>query len=248
MLPASVDGSYGFLPGIEPYSSGVVAAPGFAIVHATLRAPVPWREGFTRIEAHLREHGRPRTALSAIALRIPAPLSFDGFAAFNRGYRALLAEWGLLVGGQNPIARTNVAPVVGAPAEPSLHAFAYTRPAQTSVPTFVVAGSGELRDRSMDAAGIVRGGETSPAALREKAAYVMDVMRTRLHGLGADWPHVTAIDVYTAYPIHGFLAEIVLAPAGPAAVHGVRWYLSRPPIAGLDYEMDMRGVGSELTL
>mgnify|MGYP004357002167 FL=1 len=24
-------------------------------------------------------------------------------------------------------------------------------------------------------------------------------------------------------------------------VHGVRWYLSRPPIIGLDFEMDLRG-------
>jgi hypothetical protein len=247
-LLASVDGSYRFLPGIDPYSSGVVAAPGFEVVHATLRAPVPWRDGFTRIEAHLREHGRPRTALCAIALRIPAPLSFDGFASFNRGYRELLAEWGLLAGGQNPIARTNVAPVVGAPPAASLHAFAYTRPAAPPGPTFVVAGSGELRDRSMDAAGIVRGGDTSPAAMREKAEYVVGVMRDRLRGLGADWPHVTAVDVYTAYPIHGFLAGTVLAALGPAAVHGVRWYLSRPPIAGLDYEMDMRGVGTDLVL
>jgi hypothetical protein len=34
--------------------------------------------------------------------------------------QALLAEWKLLVDGENPIARTNVAPIVGAPAEPSL--------------------------------------------------------------------------------------------------------------------------------
>jgi hypothetical protein len=248
MLQASVDGSYRFLPGIEPYSSGVVAAPGFEIVHATLRAPVPWRQGFARIDAHLRGEGRPRTALGAIALRIRAPLTFDGFAAFNRGYRDVLTEWGLLVGGQNPIARTNVAPVVGAPEEAALYAFAYTRPAAGAHPTFVVAGSGELRDRSMDAAGIVRGGETSPAAMREKAAYVVGVMRDRLHGLGADWARVTAVDVYTAHPIHDFLAATILETAGPAAIHGVRWYLSRPPIAGLEFEMDLRGVDRELLL
>src|SRR6266852_8929075 len=40
--------------------------------------------------------------------------------------RALLTEWKLLVDGENPIARTNVAPLVGAPSEPSLYAFAYT--------------------------------------------------------------------------------------------------------------------------
>jgi hypothetical protein len=40
----------------------------------------------------------------------------------------------------------------------------------------------------------------------------------------------------------------VLGPAGAAAIHGVRWYPSRPPIQGLDYEMDMRGVARELVL
>ena len=40
----------------------------------------------------------------------------------------------------------------------------------------------------------------------------------------------------------------VLKPAGAAAIHGVHWYPSRPPIQGLDYEMDMRGVARELVL
>src|SRR5439155_301202 len=83
---------------------------------ATLAAPVPWRAGFSLIERHLEGLGRTRAALCAVQLRLPAPLSFEGFVDFNRGYRALLDDWGLLVDGRNPIARTNVAPVVGAPA------------------------------------------------------------------------------------------------------------------------------------
>ena len=87
-LPALLPGpdpSYRFLPGGEPYSSGVVATPGWEMVHATLQAPVPWRQGFAEIERHLRDLGRPRTALGAIELRIPSPLTFGGFAEFNRG-------------------------------------------------------------------------------------------------------------------------------------------------------------------
>ena len=57
----------------------------------------------------------------------------------------------------------------------------------------------------------------------------------------------TTIDVYTAQPIFGFLEDI-LKPAGPAAVHGLRWFPSRPPIEGLEFEVDLRGVARELVL
>ena len=239
-------GHYRFLPGIAPYSSGVVAMPGHQVVHATLRAPVPWRDGFALIDRHLRGEDRPRAALCAIALRSPKPFTFDGFAEFNAGYRAVLDSWDLLVEGANPIARTNVAPLVGAPAEPSLYGFAYTLPGATPRPTFVVAGSGEVVELAAER--IVRRGETSPDAIREKAAFVMNVMQTRLRGLAADWPDVTTIDVYTPHPIEPFVRDVLLGTAGAAAIHGVRWYPSHPPIVGLEYEMDMRGVAREIVL
>jgi hypothetical protein len=252
MLIPCHDGQYRFLPGIEAYSSGVVAAPGHEIVHATLQGLVPYRDGFALVERHLRDRQRPRAALCAIELRIPHPLSFGGFADFNRGYRAILEDWGLLVEGRNPIARTNVAPVVGAPATPSLHAFSYTLAAPAADrPTFVVAGAGELRAGAMGPEGVVRRGETTIEALREKAAHVMDVMAERLHGLGGAWDQVTAVDVYTPHPLDPVLtgwAGGILGRLGPAAVHGIHWYLSHPPIAGLEFEMDLRGVRHEVNL
>jgi hypothetical protein len=248
MLRDCPSGGYRFLPGISAFSSGAIAMPGHEIVHATLAALVPWREGFARIEQHLVRLGRPRTALCGIELRSPAPFTFDGFAAFNDGYRSLLADWNLLVDSDNPIARTNVAPLATAPAEPSLYAFTYTVPGQTAAPTFVVAGAGEMGDRARGAEGIVRHGDTSPDGMREKARFVIGIMGDRLRGLGADWSGVTAIDVYTAASIHGFLVEDILRPAGPAAIHGVHWFPSRPPIQGLEFEMDLRGVARELVL
>jgi len=248
MLRDSPTGGYRFVPGITAFSSGTVAMPGHEIVHVTLGAPLPWRDGFARIERHLREQGRPRTALCGIELRSPAQFSFEGFASFNDGYRGLLAEWGILVGEDNPIPRTNVAPAAGAPAEPSLYAFAYTAPGATPAPTFIVAGAGEMRDRARGADGIVRRGDTSADGMREKARFVMGVMQDRLRALGADWGRVTAIDVYTVEPIHGFLLDEILRPAGPAAIHGIRWFPSRPPIQGLEFEMDLRGVARELVL
>jgi hypothetical protein len=248
MLRDCPNGGYRFLPGIPAFSSGVVASTGWEIVRATLASPLPWREGFGRIERHLREQNRPRGALCGIELRSPAPFTFEGFARFNDGYRALLGEWGLLVNGDNPIPRTNVAPVTAAPAEPSLYAFDYTIAGTTATPTFVVAGAGEMGDRTRGADGIIRRGETSPDAMREKARFVMGIMQHRMQALGAEWHRVTTIDVYTAQPIHGFLVEEILRPAGAAAIHGVRWFPSRPPIQGLEFEVDMRGVLRELVL
>ena len=117
----------------------------------------------------------------------------------------------------------------------------------TPTPTFVVAGAGELGDRARGPEGIVRHGETSPEAMREKARHVMGTMQTRLQALGGEWSRVTAIEVYTAQPIHGLLDDI-LRPAGASAIHGLRWFPSRPPIQGLEFEMDLRGVGRELVL
>lgn len=247
MLRDGPDPSYRFLPGIRAFSSGVAATAGWEIVHATLARPVPWREGFARIDRHLREAGRPRTALCGIELRSPTPFTFEGFAEFNEGYRVQLAEWKILVGDDNPIPRTNVAPTIAPPREPSLYAFDYTVQGTTPAATFIVAGAGEMRDRAQGREGIVRVGETSADAMREKARFVMAIMQERLTALGGEWGRVTAIDVYTAEPIHGLLGDI-LGPAGATAIHGVRWFPSRPPIQGLEFEVDMRGVGRELVL
>lgn len=248
MRPDHPSGAYSYLPGISAFSCGTVARAGHEIVHVTLAQPVPWRAGFQRIDGHLREQGRARTALCGIELRSPAAFTFAGFDQFNAGYRGLLADWGILVGDDNPIPRTNVAPVVGAPVEPSLYAFAYTVPGRTPAPTFIVAGAGELRDRAQGPEGIVRHGETTAEAMREKARFVLQTMQERLTALGGDWPRVTAIDVYTAQPIHALVLEEILRVAGPAAIHGVRWFPSRPPIQGLEFEMDLRGVARELVL
>jgi hypothetical protein len=243
-------GGYRFLTGIAPYSSGVVAAPGYQIVHATLQAPLPYRQGFELIERRLAALGRPRAALCAVELRAPCPWSFAGFAAFNVEYQRLLDEWGVLLDGHNPIARTNVAPALAAPSEPALYAFSYSLPSsEPDQPiSFVVAGAGELPEGVLSAEAIVRAGETSAEAIAAKAAFVMELMRGRVAGLGVRLADVTAIDLYTLHSPAPFLENVILAPLGPAAIHGAHWYSSRPPIEGLEFEMDMRGVSSELRI
>jgi hypothetical protein len=240
-------GNYRFLTGIAPYSAGVTAHAGYEIVRVTLQRPAPYRAGFQLIDRHLAERGRPVQALCAIELRLPAPLSFQGFIDFNVAYRALLAERAIFVGEYNPVARTNVAPAVAAPVEPSLYAFSYTAPAPAAPPTFVVAGAGDLRDQAILAPeAVVRPGDETLDGLREKVACVMAVMEERLTGLGLSWAHATTVNLYTTRNIHPLLAEAILARIGEAAAHGVHWYYSHPPIADLIFEMDLRGVRHEV--
>ncbi len=240
------EGGYRFLPGIAPYSCGVVSGVGREIVHATLRCQVDWRTGFEVIANHLDADGCPRSALCAVELRSPRPFTFEGFAEFNASYAAVLESWGLFVEGVNPVARTNIAPELTPPREVSLFAFSYARPCESDEPTFVVAGAGELPEGVLAASAIIAAGDTTLGAITRKMAFVMDLMENRLLGLGGDWERVTAIDVYTVYPFDHALPDVILRRVGNASAHGVRWYYSRPPIVGIEFEMDVRGVRSEI--
>lgn len=238
------EGNYRFLTGIAPYSAGVVSIPDYEIVHASLLQPVPYRDGFELIEQHLRQHDRNRSALCAIELRSPTPFSFTGFSEFNRSYQALLSEWGLMIGDMNPIARTNIAPQINPPSEPSLYGFAYTVPSPgVQTVSFIVAGAGDLCDQAdLREENIVRPGETSVDAMNEKATIVMDVMQERLFGLGRKWPDVTTVDVYTVQPVRPMLESGIFSKAEATSKHGIRWHYSHPPIEGLAFEMDLRAV------
>ena len=244
-------GNYRFLTGIAPYSAGVAAAPGYEIVRVTLQEPMPYAAGFQRIDQLLAAQNRPAQALCAVELRLPKPLTFQGFIDFNVGYGSLLAGRNILLGEPSPGARSNIAPGIAPPAEPSLYAFSYTVPAGNAqaAPTFVVAGAGDLRDQAVLAPeAVVRPGEHSLDALREKADCVMLVMQERLAGLGMNWAAATAVDLYTTENIHPLLSEAILQPIGKAAAHGVHWYYSHPPIADLVFEMDLRGIQREFRL
>jgi hypothetical protein len=238
-------GEYRFLPGIAPYSCGVIAANGQEIVHVTLARPLLWHEGIVRARKFIETRGRERQALCAFELRCPDPHSMGGFIQFNTHYCALLEEWDMMVGDCNPVARTNVSPVSGAPVETMLHAFSYTEPSETRRPTFVVAGAGELREGTLEADRIIRPGETSEDAILEKARYVVEVMRERLNGLGADDDLLTTIDVYTAHPLRRTLAEVITPGLPSTARLGVHWFHTRPPVVDIEFEMDMRGVRRE---
>jgi len=247
-LIANSQGNYRFLPGISPYSSGVIANDGFEIVHATLERPVPWHAGLLGVRQYLADQDRGQHALCGVELRCPRPHTLQGFIEFNTQYRSLLTEWEMMVDGVNPVARTNVAPVVNPPSETVLFGFSYTRPSAATRPTFVVAGGGELLDGGLDRRLIVRSGETSEDAMLEKTRRVVEIMSGRLDGLGATNDLLSTIDVYSSHPVQQGLAEVILPGLPAAAQLGVRWFYSRPPIEDIEFEMDMRGVVHDIVV
>lgn len=234
------DGGYAFLEGVFPYSQGVVALPGFSIERASFAQPVPMAEGFRKISRFLALQNRPKTALCAAELRSPKPFSFEGFAAFNRQYVDVLEQWRLYREGRNPVARSNVAPDANPPAEPCFHAFCYTVPADRRH-SFVVAGSGEWLEGSRFPEDIVARGDFSPAGMRRKSGWVLDMMESRMKALGVGWKDATVSQLYSVHDIHELVPRIQKR-IQPCTI--TRHYC-RPPIEELEFEMDLRGVSAE---
>ena len=242
-------GGYRFMPYQFQYSGGVVAEPGFRIERARFARLLPLAQGFDAVEAHLARLGRPPTAFCACELRSPAQFSEAGFIAFNRRYVERLAKWGSFRDEVNPVARSNVCPEIDPPAEPSFYAFSYTVPSDGGGPPggFVAAGSGEARDGAGGyAERIVALGDQSPAGMHAKARCVLDIMEARMAALGVGWAEVTGTQLYTVFDIHSFLADEFVRRGATAG--GLTWHYARPPVEGLDFEVDLRGLSREIVL
>lgn len=180
MLHELESAGYAFLEGVFPYSQGVRALLRHRAREVLSPLDSRWQKG----------------PLCAAELRSPKPFSFGGFAEFNRGYVAVLEDWGIFRDGRNPVARSNVAPELDAPREPCFYAFCYTIP-EGSGEDFVVAGSGAWPEGGRFPEDIVARGDTSIEGLKRKAAWVMDTMSARLRGLHAEWDDASAVQVYT---------------------------------------------------
>ena len=246
-LKMNPQAEYSYIPAITAYSGGVRSADESEIVHATLKTPVPWAKGFDAISDLLASFELERSALCGVELRCEKPHSFDGFDAFNNAYENKLAQWGLIVEEENPIARTNVAPAHLGPKQTEMHAFSCVRPSSCTEPSFVVAGAGDLIDQSLLVPeSIVRVGEKSKAAWIARISQVMDEMETRMKTLGVSWHDASTVDVYCAADWMPYVEESMLARMGQSGLRGLHWYYSRPPIEGLTFEMDLRGVAQEI--
>lgn len=249
MLLDNPKGNYKFVKGEGvPFSAGALADSGFEIVRVSLKPLVRLSTGFELIERHLNTVGRPLNAICGIELRIPGALSAAGFEEFNREYLERITAWGVMIDRLNPIARTNVAPAVAPIAEASLHGFCYTVPAPGSDrPGFVLAGATEMtsRDRRRE---IVAAGDVSLDGLRRKTVCVLETLGKLLAEMKVAWNDATAVNLYTVHDLHSLLATDLLPAIGSAAHRGIRWYFARPPVHGLELEIDCYAACEEVVL
>jgi hypothetical protein len=237
-------GNYRFITHAFQYSGGVEALTGYAIERVRFARLLPLAEGFAAAEAHMARMGRPPSAFCACELRSPGQFTDQGFIDFNRHYVQQLAAWGIFHEEINPVARSNVCPEVDPPAEPSFYAFSYTVPGAGG---FVVAGSGEAGGAEGPyGPRIIRLGDQSPDGMRDKARFVLAAMEQRMAALHKGWADVTDTQLYTIFDIHPHFADQFIRRG--AAPGGLTWHYARPPVRGLDYEVDVRGVGKELVI
>lgn len=252
----SPGGDYRYAPAAFQYSNAVVAAAGFELERARFRRPVPLADAFVAIERHLARRERPSTAFAHCELRIAEPFTDQGFIDFNRQYVTTLERWGLYRDEKNPVARTNVCPAYDAPAVPSMHAFSYTVPvsapaggagATKARASFVLSGAGDARGGAAPyAERVVRFQDTSPEALREKVLFVIAEMERRLASVGVGWADAVSTQAYTTQNIGHLVGELLGARG--AIGSGLVWHYARPPVLGLEFEMDVRGDVRELIL
>ena len=176
-----------------------------------------------------------------------APFTEQGFIDFNRQYVQTLARWGVYKDEINPVARTNVCPEYGKPAAPSLYAFSYTVPTRSQRGSFIIAGGGDATEgRNPLKDYIVRYGETSLDAMREKVRHVVGEMERRLNALGFGWRDAVSTQAYTVQDIGALVGEEIVKKG--AAPGGLAWHFARPPVVGLEYEMDVRGAAREIVI
>jgi hypothetical protein len=74
--------------------------------------------------------------------------------------------------------------------------------------------------------------------------HVMGVMERRMAALGFGWRDAPRVQAYTVQDIGPLVAQEFACRGVPA----VTWHYARPPVVGLEFEMDVRGAAREITL
>jgi hypothetical protein len=251
MMPIeNLKGGYAYVPALPFASAGVAALPGMSLERAVFAEPRPLDAGFAAVERHLESVHRPLTALCGFEFRIRQVLSLEGFLAFNASYLARLKAWDLVRNAPPPLARTNVVPRGTALSEDAVYAFSYTIEEREETTGFVVSGAPELiPGDGFSGFGILRRGETSEEALRDKTRCVVSNVRRVIDALGAHWDAACAVHLYSRWALEHELRRAIAAELGGVApAHGIICHDADPPVSELELEVDVRRYRRELML
>lgn len=237
-------GNYRALPGGTAFCSGVIPYDGYEVVRVLLDRWLPLDQGYAFIEQHLRSIGRPVQAFCGIELRVPAPLAFSDWSTFNVPYLAQLRKWELIFDNLSAVCRSNIALVTHPPKATALCAFSYTVPTSANIKTFFLSGQADV-----DGSGkIIADGDVGPAAMAARARFVIDTVATTLTRLGASWQETTQVALFHVHDIPDLWGPGLLGSFGDALRRGVLTYRARPPIAGMEVELEARAVRQELVI
>jgi hypothetical protein len=82
--------------------------------------------------------------------------------------------------------------------------------------------------------------------MHEKVSFVVAEMERRLGLLGFTWQDAVTTQAYTVQNIGHLVGEVIASRGGCAG--GLVWTYARPPVIGLEFEMDVRGAAREIVL
>jgi hypothetical protein len=110
-----------------------------------------------------------------------------------------LRRWGLMHGEISGVCRSNIALATHAPKTASMYAFSYTAPGSSEEGGFCLSGTADIAPDGQ----VIAKGDTSPAAMRQRARYTIDVTAASLAQLGLSWSDVHQIAIFHVHEIPG---------------------------------------------
>jgi hypothetical protein len=237
-------GHYRVLPSGTAYCAAVVPDEGYGVVRVQLQPWLPLERAWALFEAHLKREHLPVQAFCGIELRVPEPLTFDRWSAFNVPYLEQIGRWGLRHGELSGVCRSNIALALHPPKVMSASAFSYVAPAGGAGRSFLLSGQADI-DRDGK---IIAAGDTGPAAMRQRTRFTLDTVAATLAQIGASWRDTTQLALFHAHDIPGLWDADLLGGLGEAVARGELVYRARPPIAGGEVELEARAVKREAVL
>ena len=211
-----------------------------------VREPLPLAAGFAWIERYLGEQGVPLAAFCACELRSPAQFTDTGLyriqpplhrhaTALGRDDRTrTTTRWRAATSSHRSTSRPNRAS--------TRSASRVLPPARQGRSSSPAAARRATDPRRIASARCVTARPAPTRCVRRRCS-CWGGWRSGWPSLGKTWADTTATQVYTVYDVHTSLADEIVRRG--AARHGLVWHFARPPVEGLEYEMDCRSVPVE---